>query len=115
MAVGVVFALVGPLAWKRMMARRGLDHWDSYEALSADLLESLRGMATLRTLGDVSGTRARLDHRSEALRRATERVMRGSLGETSVTDAAVQGARSPRPPSPSPTRSPARPRRWRST
>ncbi|GAA1456743.1 ATP-binding cassette domain-containing protein [Nocardiopsis exhalans] len=90
-AVGVVFALVGPLAWKRMMARRGLDHWDSYEALSADLLESLRGMATLRTLGDVSGTRARLDHRSEALRRATERVMRGSLGETSVTDAAVQG------------------------
>ncbi|WP_017580483.1 ABC transporter ATP-binding protein/permease [Nocardiopsis valliformis] len=90
-AAGVVLALVGPLAWKRMMARRGLDHWDSYEALSADLLESLRGMATLRALGDVSGTRERLDRRSEALRRATERVMRGSLGETSVTDAAVQG------------------------
>ncbi|WP_150244053.1 ATP-binding cassette domain-containing protein [Nocardiopsis quinghaiensis] len=90
-AAGVVFALVGPMAWKRVMARRGLDHWDSYEALSADLLESLRGMATLRTLGDVSGTRERLDHRSEALRRATERVMRVSLGETSVTDAAVQG------------------------
>ncbi|WP_304454813.1 ATP-binding cassette domain-containing protein [Nocardiopsis sp. YSL2] len=90
-AGGVVFALVGPMAWKRMMARRGLDHRDSYEALSADLLESLRGMATLRTLGDVSGTRERLDHRSEALRRATERVMRGSLGETAVTDAAVQG------------------------
>ncbi|GHC84113.1 HlyB/MsbA family ABC transporter [Nocardiopsis terrae] len=90
-AAGVLFALVGPMAWKRMMARRGLDHWDSYEALSADLLESLRGMATLRTLGDVSGTRERLQHRSEALRRATERVMRVSLGETSVTDAAVQG------------------------
>ncbi|MEV2277378.1 ATP-binding cassette domain-containing protein [Nocardiopsis sp. NPDC049922] len=90
-AAGVVLALVGPMAWKRMMARRGLDHWDSYEALSADLLESLRGMATLRTLGDVSGTRDRLDGRSDALRRATERVMRGSLGETAVTDAAVQG------------------------
>ncbi|KOX15645.1 hypothetical protein ADL05_14480 [Nocardiopsis sp. NRRL B-16309] len=90
-AAGIVLALAGPLAWKRMMARRGLDHWDSYEALSADLLESLRGMATLRTLGDVSGTRERLDDRSEALRRATERVMRGSLGETAVTDAAVQG------------------------
>ncbi|OOC53573.1 MULTISPECIES: ATP-binding cassette domain-containing protein [Nocardiopsis] len=90
-AAGVVFALLGPMAWKRTTARRGLDHWDSYEALSADLLESLRGMATLRTLGDVSGTRRRLDHRSEALRRATERVMRVSLGETSVTDAAVQG------------------------
>ncbi|MCY9783917.1 ATP-binding cassette domain-containing protein [Nocardiopsis sp. EMB25] len=90
-AAGVVLALAGPMAWKRMMARRGLDHWDSYEALSADLLESLRGMATLRTLGDVPGTRDRLDARSEALRGATERVMRGSLGETAVTDAAVQG------------------------
>ncbi|MFE3459474.1 ABC transporter ATP-binding protein/permease [Nocardiopsis aegyptia] len=90
-AAGVVFALMGPMAWKRMAARRGLDHWDSYEALSADLLESLRGMATLRALGDVPGTRDRLGHRSEALRRATERVMRVSLGETAVTDAAVQG------------------------
>ncbi|WP_017589663.1 ABC transporter ATP-binding protein/permease [Nocardiopsis ganjiahuensis] len=89
-SAGVVLALAGPLAWKRMMARRGLDHWDSYEALGADLLESLRGMSTLRALGDVPGTRHRLDTRSEALRRATERVMRGSLAETAVTDLAVQ-------------------------
>jgi ABC-type transport system involved in cytochrome bd biosynthesis fused ATPase/permease subunit len=78
------------MAWKRMMARRGLDHWDSYEALSADILESLRGMATLRTLGAVPGTRQRLQTRSEALRKATERVMRASLAETGVTDFAVQ-------------------------
>ncbi|PXY25829.1 hypothetical protein BAY59_19825 [Prauserella coralliicola] len=89
-AAGVVLALAGPMAWKRMMARRGLDHWDSYEAVSADLLESLRGMSTLRTLGDVSGTRRRLHARSEALRRATERVMRVSLAETGVTDFAIQ-------------------------
>ncbi|MBX9386714.1 ATP-binding cassette domain-containing protein [Streptomonospora nanhaiensis] len=89
-AAGIVLALLGPMAWKRMMARRGLDHWDSYEALSADLLESLRGMATLRALGDVPGTRQRLDARSEALRRATERVMRVSLAETAVIDFAVQ-------------------------
>ncbi|MDA0565221.1 ATP-binding cassette domain-containing protein [Streptomonospora sp. S1-112] len=90
-AAGIVLALLGPMAWKRMMARRGLDHWDSYEALSADLLENLRGMATLRALGDVPGTRHRLDTRSEALRRATERVMRVSLAETAVIDLAVQG------------------------
>ncbi|WP_116951406.1 ABC transporter ATP-binding protein/permease [Jiangella endophytica] len=89
-AGGVLVAVLGPMAWKRMMARRGLDHWDSYEGLGADLLESLRGMATLRALGDVSGTRRRLDARSEALRRATERVMRASLAETAVTDFAVQ-------------------------
>jgi len=89
-AVAVVFALVGPMAWKRMMSFRGLDHWDSYEALSADLLEALRGMATLRTLGAVPGTRERLNVRSEDLRKATERVMRVSLAETGVTDFAVQ-------------------------
>lgn len=89
-AVAVVLALAGPMAWKRMMSRRGLDHWDSYEALSADLLEALRGMATLRTLGDVPGTRERLHTRSEALRKATERVMRASLAETGVTDFAIQ-------------------------
>lgn len=89
-AGAVVLALVGPMAWKRMMSRRGLDHWDSYEALGADLLEALRGMATLRTLGDVPGTRARLHARSEALRQATERVMRVSLAETGVADFAIQ-------------------------
>ncbi len=51
---------------------------------------SLRGMSTLRTLGDVPATRTRLHGRSEALRRATERVMRSSLAETAITDLAVQ-------------------------
>lgn len=87
---GVLLAVVGPLMWKRVSARRGLDHWDSYESLSADLLESLRSMATLRVLGDVAATRHRIDARSEALRQATERTMRVSLAETGITDFAVQ-------------------------
>lgn len=90
LAFAVVVALVGPMAWKRMMARRGLEHWDSYEALSADLLAALRGMATLRTIGDVPGTRQQLHARSAALRAATERVMRASLAETGVIDFAIQ-------------------------
>lgn len=89
-AVGILLAVLGPLLWKRMLARRGFEHWDSYEALSGDLLESLRGMSTLRALGDVPATRARLHTRSEALRLATERVMRSSLAETAITDFAVQ-------------------------
>ena len=89
-AAGILLAVLGPLLWKRMLARRGFEHWDSYEALSGDLLESLRGMSTLRALGDVPATRARLHTRSEALRLATERVMRTSLAETAITDFAVQ-------------------------
>lgn len=89
-SLGILLAVLGPLLWKRMLARRGFAHWDSYEALSGDLLESLRGMSTLRALGDVPATRSRLDARSEALRLATERVMRSSLAETAITDLAVQ-------------------------
>ncbi|MFE7196760.1 ATP-binding cassette domain-containing protein [Microbacterium oxydans] len=89
-AAGILLAVLGPLLWKRMLAHRGFEHWDSYEALSGDLLESLRGMSTLRALGDVPATRARLHTRSEALRLATERVMRTSLAETAITDLAVQ-------------------------
>ncbi|WP_435748863.1 ATP-binding cassette domain-containing protein [Microbacterium sp. PMB16] len=89
-AAGILLAVLGPLLWKRMLARRGFAHRDSYEALSGDLLESLRGMSTLRALGDVPATRSRLQARTEALRLATERVMRSSLAETAITDFAVQ-------------------------
>ncbi|MEV4736556.1 MULTISPECIES: ATP-binding cassette domain-containing protein [unclassified Microbacterium] len=89
-ALALVLAVLGPKAWKRMLARRGFTHWDSYEAVSGDMLEALRGMSTLRALGDVPATRARLESRSEALRRATERVMRSSLAETAITDFAIQ-------------------------
>ncbi|KNY05273.1 ATP-binding cassette domain-containing protein [Microbacterium sp. GCS4] len=89
-ALALVLAVLGPMAWKRMLARRGFTHWDSYEAVSGDMLEALRGMSTLRALGDVPATRARLESRSEALRRATERVMRSSLAETAITDFAIQ-------------------------
>ncbi|MDQ1111531.1 ATP-binding cassette subfamily C protein CydD [Microbacterium testaceum] len=89
-ALALVLAVLGPMAWKKMLARRGFTHWDTYEALSGDLLEALRGMSTLRALGDVPATRERLHTRSEALRRATERVMRSSLAETAITDLAIQ-------------------------
>ncbi|WP_442349699.1 ATP-binding cassette domain-containing protein [Gordonia sp. (in: high G+C Gram-positive bacteria)] len=89
-ALGVVVALAGPKVWRRLSARRSREHWDTYESLSADLLESLRGMPTLRVLGDVPGTRATVGRRSEELRAATERSMRVSLAETGVTDFAVQ-------------------------
>jgi len=88
--LALMLAVLGPMAWKKMLARRGFTHWDTYEALSGDLLEALRGMSTLRALGDVPATRARLQARSEALRLATERVMRSSLAETAITDFALQ-------------------------
>ena len=89
--VGLIAAVLGPVAWKRSTRRRGSAHWDSYEALAADVLESLRGMKTVRVLGAVPAVRARLRARSDALHRATVSVMRTSLADTAVTDLAIQG------------------------
>ncbi|WP_431780225.1 ABC transporter ATP-binding protein/permease [Streptomyces chumphonensis] len=87
----LLLALLGPRAWDRLLARRGGEHWDTYEELGADYLEALQGMPTLRAAGAVGRTRARLERRSEALHRATVAKLRVSLVDTGLTDLAVQG------------------------
>ncbi|ESQ02079.1 HlyB/MsbA family ABC transporter [Streptomyces sp. PVA_94-07] len=91
LAPALLLALAGPRLWDRLLARRGREHWDSYEALAADHLEALQGMAALRAAGAVGRTRARLERRSAALHRATVAKMRVSLADTGLTDLAVQG------------------------
>ncbi|WP_340556759.1 ABC transporter ATP-binding protein/permease [Streptomyces sp. GSL17-111] len=87
----LLLALLGPRAWDRLLARRGGEHWDTYEELGADYLEALQGMPTLRAAGAVGRTRARLERRSDALHRATVAKLRVSLVDTGLTDLAVQG------------------------
>lgn len=87
--VCLVLALLVPRWWDRLLRERGTEHWDSYDGLAADYLESLQQVSTLRALGDVSGTRERLRARSDALHRATVRSMRVSLVDTGLVDLAV--------------------------
>ncbi|MFG3409253.1 ABC transporter ATP-binding protein/permease [Streptomyces sp. NPDC048142] len=87
----LLLALFGPRWWDRLLARRGKEHWDSYEALAADYLEALQGMPTLRTAGAVGRVRERLEDRSAALHRTTVAKLRVSLVDTGLTDLAVQG------------------------
>lgn len=87
----LLLALFGPRWWDRLLARRGKEHWDSYEALAADYLEALQGMPTLRTAGAVGRVRERLERRSATLHRTTVAKLRVSLVDTGLTDLAVQG------------------------
>ncbi|MCX2968695.1 MULTISPECIES: ABC transporter ATP-binding protein/permease [Streptomyces] len=87
----LLVALLAPRAWDRLLARRGAEHWDTYEALGADYLEALQGMPALRAAGAVGRVRARLEHRSAHLHRATVAKLRVSLVDTALTDLAVQG------------------------
>ncbi|MEU6912460.1 ABC transporter ATP-binding protein/permease [Streptomyces olindensis] len=87
----LLLALVGPRAWDRLLAKRGKEHWDTYEELGADYLEALQGMPALRAAGAVGRTRERLEKRSAALHRATVAKLRVSLVDTGITDLAIQG------------------------
>ncbi|MEV1012006.1 ABC transporter ATP-binding protein [Streptomyces sp. NPDC049881] len=87
----LLLALLGPRAWDRLLARRGGEHWDTYEELGADYLEALQGMPALRAAGAVGRSRQRLEARSAALHRATVAKLRVSLVDTGLTDLAIQG------------------------
>ncbi|MER6912800.1 ABC transporter ATP-binding protein [Streptomyces sp. NPDC000594] len=91
LAPALLLALLAPRWWDRLLARRGAQHWGAYEALAADYLEALQGMAALRAAGATGRTRARLAERSHALHRATVAKLRVSLVDTGLTDLAVQG------------------------
>ncbi|GAA2450111.1 ABC transporter ATP-binding protein [Streptomyces macrosporus] len=91
LAPALVLALLAPRWWDRLLARRGAEHWDTYEALGADYLEALQGMPALRAAGAVGRFRRRLEERSAALHRATVAKLRASLADTALTDLAVQG------------------------
>ncbi|GAB3755200.1 ABC transporter ATP-binding protein [Zhihengliuella somnathii] len=88
--LGFLIAVAGPRLWDRLLARRGWAHADTFEALSSDLLESLRGMSALRTLGAVPRVRRKLGERSDALHEATVSTMRVSLFNTALIDLGIQ-------------------------
>ncbi|MFD7747296.1 ABC transporter ATP-binding protein/permease [Streptomyces sp. NPDC059698] len=91
LGLALLLALFGPRWWDRLLARRGKEHWDTYEALAADYLEALQGMPALRAVGAVGRVRERLERRSAALHRSTVAKLRVSLVDTGLTDLAVQG------------------------
>ena len=90
LAIAVTVAVGAPRLWRKALVKRGREHWDNYEALSADFLEALQGMRTLKILDAVPRTRARLDHRSQQLHRATVSTMRTSLADTALADFGIQ-------------------------
>ncbi len=90
LGLAVAIAVGAPKLWSKALAKRGQHHWDTYEALSADFLEALQGMRTLKILHAVPRTRARLNDRSHQLHRATVSTMRTSLVDTALADFGIQ-------------------------
>ncbi|TVU66233.1 ATP-binding cassette domain-containing protein [Paenarthrobacter nitroguajacolicus] len=88
--LAVAVAVGAPKLWGKVLSARGQRHWDSYEALSADFLEALQGMRTLKILHAVPRIRDKLNRRSQELHRATVSTMRTSLVDTALADLGIQ-------------------------
>lgn len=67
-----------PRLWDRALAARGADHWDAYQELHAEFVDSMRGMTTLVAFG--------ADRRREAqLARASRRLLERTMGQLRVS------------------------------
>lgn len=84
---GVTAAIVPltPRVWNRVLRRLGDTHWSAYAGLHADVVDSLRGMETLKLLGAEQRRRAQLARASESLLQSTLGQLKLSLIESGLT------------------------------
>ncbi|MDF2917742.1 ATP-binding cassette domain-containing protein [Microbacterium sp. NPDC086615] len=91
-AVAIVAAVVLPLAprlWDRVLAARGGDHWDAYQHLHAEFVDSMHGMTTLVAFGQEERRERELAAASDTLLRRTLRQLSVSLVESGLSQFAL--------------------------
>lgn len=67
-----------PRLWDRVLEARGSDHWDAYQDLHAEFVDSMQGMTTLVSFG--------ADRRREAqLAEASQRLLARTLGQLRIS------------------------------
>ena len=85
LACCLLVTLIVPRFKDAAMLRQGSERWRAYVELSADYLEAMRGIPTLRTFGAAERRRDLLETRSTGVYRATMRPLRTSLLENGIT------------------------------
>ncbi|RRS01270.1 ABC transporter ATP-binding protein/permease [Glycomyces terrestris] len=81
-------ALAVPLAprlWDKLLADKGESHWSAYADLNADVVDSLRGMPTLKAFDAAARRRTTLERTSARLLASTLGQLKVSLVESSLT------------------------------
>jgi len=90
--VAMVAAVILPLAprlWDRVLAARGGEHWDAYQHLHAEFVDSMRGMTTLVAFGQEQRRERELAAASDTLLRRTLRQLSVSLVESGLSQFAL--------------------------
>ncbi|MFC0646967.1 ATP-binding cassette domain-containing protein [Cellulomonas phragmiteti] len=78
-----------PRAWDRVLAARGADHWDAYQHLHAEFVDSMQGMTTLVTLNAERSRARELAAASARLLERTLHQLRVSLIESGLSTFAL--------------------------
>ena len=87
-SAAVLLALL-PRGWDRTLRHRGADHWEAYEDLHAEFVDSMQGMTTLVTFGAADRRQTQLTVASERLLTRTLRQLRISLVESGLAGLAL--------------------------
>lgn len=83
-AICIIIAFIIPQRFDSRLLDAGRDRWVAYADLSADYLESMQQMETLRSLGATERLQASLDERTWGLYRTTMRSLKISLVSTGL-------------------------------
>ena len=87
--VAAIVALFAPAAWHRLDTRKSLEREQAYSAFAAEFLDSVQGLATLKSFGQ-SGARARLlADKARELFRSTMWVLATNSLARGITDSVI--------------------------
>lgn len=85
-AIAAAAALpLAPRLWDRILAKRGSDHWEAYQDLHAEFVDSMHGMTTLVAFGQEQRRERELAAASDTLLRRTLRQLSVSLIESGLS------------------------------
>lgn len=90
-AVFIPLALMGPWLFRKATHRSGSWHWAAYARFAALVLDSLQGLPTLKAFARGKARGAEIAQESDALYRATMRVLGVNLWSTGFMDLAISG------------------------
>jgi ABC-type multidrug transport system fused ATPase/permease subunit len=87
----IPLALLGPWLFRKMTHRSGSWHWAAYSKFAALVLDSLQGLPTLKAFARGKARGREIAETSEALYKATMKVLGVNLWSTGFMDLAIAG------------------------
>ncbi len=78
-----------PMLWDRALTRRGYNNWEMYNALNAEVVDSMQGMTTLSLFNAVDRRRNEMNAAAQGLLGATMQQMKISLIRSGINSFVV--------------------------